>query len=289
MSRSRRDLLVLLAALTPAARGARGLVVCTNANACGRVGHGFGHSALSCLQVLAGSDLEVVSGPCLTMCSKGVNARVVDDDGERGTLLFGINSYARCAEVHETLSGSELPNGLVARFEAAVEAQRELDEAPPGPRPASYPDLLGSLRDGIALGRELVAGEPRAPPAPRGGSWQEGPWTGGKLPQHDVGSPRAVWLAGLLVSYANAQLVDGRADDAASAAKEACEHCPALPSALEARANAELEVGREAAAREALEDLFWLEPHTAPWIDQQTSNSRRQLSFKLKKLRNRAT
>ena len=75
--------------------------VCVNSNACGRAGYGFGPEALRCVQVLAdvitGSAAACTPGPCMTQCSRGVNAEV-EIDGRR-SLRFGVNNYAACASL----------------------------------------------------------------------------------------------------------------------------------------------------------------------------------------------
>ena len=119
-----RGLSALAHAATP-----RRLAVCTNANACGRPGHGFGPVALDYLRVACdgSASIELRKSTCLTQCSKGVNARL---DDER--LLFGINTFARCDEVLREMGvGADPPDRLADSYEATAHAAELLDDDEP--------------------------------------------------------------------------------------------------------------------------------------------------------------
>ena len=106
------------------------LVVCTNANYCGRPSGGFGTQAVACLRTLAPpSSLRVLPGPCLTRCSSGVNAKLVTAaELEKslpayasGATYRGLNDADACAGLLNAIGLAAEPE-VVQAYSASLRA-----------------------------------------------------------------------------------------------------------------------------------------------------------------------
>ena len=131
-----RSAVVILLA-TPACTGLAGdstLLVCTNANFCGRK-DGFGSRAVETLRVLAPpGSLVVQPSNCLTKCSSGVNAKLVSNAElaasipayAKGKVFTGLNHPAACSAALDVL-GLPADPGLVEAYCTSLEANLALE------------------------------------------------------------------------------------------------------------------------------------------------------------------